>query len=40
MGVHPELSMTVAMANTTALHIAATQGHVEGVDYLLEVEIS
>nr|XP_017233895.1 PREDICTED: ankyrin repeat-containing protein At5g02620-like isoform X2 [Daucus carota subsp. sativus] len=40
MEAHPELSMTVDMANTTALHTAATQGHREVVYYLLEMESS
>ncbi|KAL2470432.1 Ankyrin repeat family protein [Abeliophyllum distichum] len=40
MEAHPELSMTVDMANTTALHTAATQGHIEVVDHLLEAESS
>ncbi|KAK1357354.1 Ankyrin repeat-containing protein [Heracleum sosnowskyi] len=40
METHPELSMTVDMANTTALHTAATQGHREVVHYLLELESS
>lgn len=38
MEAHPELSMTVDMANTTALHTAATQGHKEVVHFLLELE--
>ncbi|CAL9244326.1 unnamed protein product [Arabidopsis halleri] len=36
MEEHPELSMTVDLSNTTALHTAAAQGHVEVVEYLLE----
>ncbi|KAK4492028.1 hypothetical protein RD792_002818 [Penstemon davidsonii] len=36
MEAHPELSMTVDIANTTALHTAATQGHTEVVNYFLE----
>ena len=36
MEVHPELSMTVDGSNTTALHTAATQGHIEIVNFLLE----
>ncbi|KAK2974061.1 hypothetical protein RJ640_015393 [Escallonia rubra] len=40
MEAHPELSMTVDLANTTALHTAATQGHKEVVDFLLESESS
>ncbi|KAL3850723.1 hypothetical protein ACJIZ3_012605 [Penstemon smallii] len=36
MEAHPELSMTVDIANTTALHSAATQGHTEVVNYFLE----
>ncbi|KAI4334473.1 hypothetical protein L6164_019163 [Bauhinia variegata] len=36
MEVHPELSMTVDLSNTTALHTAATQGHTEVVNFLLE----
>ncbi|KAF3660514.1 ankyrin repeat-containing protein [Capsicum chacoense] len=38
MSVHPELSMTVDVANTTALHSAANQGHIQVVNYLLEAE--
>ncbi|KAL3625909.1 hypothetical protein CASFOL_030438 [Castilleja foliolosa] len=38
MEAHPELSMTVDMANTTALHTAATQGRIEVVNYFLESE--
>ncbi|XP_010542613.1 PREDICTED: ankyrin repeat-containing protein At5g02620 isoform X2 [Tarenaya hassleriana] len=34
---HPELAMTVDLSNTTALHTAATQGHSEVVDFLLEL---
>ncbi|XP_012827735.1 PREDICTED: ankyrin repeat-containing protein At5g02620 [Erythranthe guttata] len=40
MESHPELSMTVDMANTTALHTAATQGRIEVVNYFLEQESS
>ncbi|CAI9774637.1 unnamed protein product [Fraxinus pennsylvanica] len=40
MEAHPELSMTVDVANTTALHTAGTQGHTEVVNYLLESESS
>ncbi|KAH6766207.1 Ankyrin repeat family protein [Perilla frutescens var. hirtella] len=40
MEAHPELSMTVDIANTTALHTAATQGRIEVVNYLLESESS
>ncbi|MCE3050691.1 hypothetical protein HAX54_047891 [Datura stramonium] len=40
MLVHPELSMTVDVANTTALHSAANQGHIQVVNYLLEAESS
>lgn len=40
MMVHPELSMTVDVANTTALHSAANQGHIQMVNYLLEAESS
>lgn len=36
MEEHPELAMTVDLSNTTALHTAAAQGHVEVVEYLLE----
>lgn len=36
MEAHPELSMTVDPSNTTALHMAATQGHKEVVNFLLE----
>ncbi|KAF5751497.1 putative ankyrin repeat-containing protein [Tripterygium wilfordii] len=36
MEAHPELSMTVDLSNTTALHTAATQGHIEIVNFLLE----
>nr|XP_028948981.1 ankyrin repeat-containing protein At5g02620-like isoform X2 [Malus domestica] len=36
----PELSMTVDRANTTALHIAAAQGHTEVVSFLLETGCS
>ncbi|KAL2486577.1 Ankyrin repeat family protein [Abeliophyllum distichum] len=36
MEAHPELSMTVDAANTTALHTAAIQGNIEVVNYLLE----
>ncbi|OMO91363.1 hypothetical protein COLO4_18426 [Corchorus olitorius] len=36
LGVHPELAMTVDLSNTTALHTAATQGHIEIVNFLLE----
>ncbi|KAB1221613.1 hypothetical protein CJ030_MR2G006823 [Morella rubra] len=32
----PELSMTVDLTNTTALHTAAAQGHIEVVNFLLE----
>ncbi|KAK6142096.1 hypothetical protein DH2020_006964 [Rehmannia glutinosa] len=38
MEAHPELSMTVDIANTTALHTAATQGRIEVVNYFLESE--
>lgn len=34
--IDPELSMTVDLSNTTALHTAAAQGHVEVVTFLLE----
>ncbi|KAK4375980.1 hypothetical protein RND71_006657 [Anisodus tanguticus] len=40
MLVHPELSMTVDVANTIALHSAANQGHIQVVNYLLEAESS
>lgn len=40
MEAHPELSMTVDIANTTALHTAATQGRIEVVNYFLESESS
>ncbi|XP_057782765.1 ankyrin repeat-containing protein At5g02620-like [Salvia miltiorrhiza] len=40
MEAHPELSMTVDIANTTALHTAATQGRIEVVNYFLESECS
>ncbi|CAA3008928.1 ankyrin repeat-containing At5g02620-like [Olea europaea subsp. europaea] len=40
MEAHPELSMTVDVANTTALHTAGTQGHIDVVNYLLESETS
>lgn len=40
MEAHPELSMTVDVANTTALHTAGTQGHIEVINYLLESESS
>ncbi|XP_060174517.1 ankyrin repeat-containing protein At5g02620 [Lycium barbarum] len=40
MLAHPELSMTVDVANTTALHSAANQGHIQVVNYLLEAESS
>ncbi|CAA0811475.1 Ankyrin repeat family protein [Striga hermonthica] len=40
MEAHPELSMTVDIANTTALHTAATQGRIEVVNYFLEWESS
>ena len=36
MEAHPELSMTVDLSNTTALHTAATQGHIEIVNFLLD----
>jgi len=32
----PEISMTVDLSNTTALHTAAAQGHLEVVNFLLE----
>lgn len=32
----PEISMTVDLSNTTALHTAAAQGHFEAVDFLLQ----
>ncbi|KAF8395051.1 hypothetical protein HHK36_018990 [Tetracentron sinense] len=32
----PELSMTADLSNTTALHTAAMQGHIEVVNFLLE----
>ncbi|WVZ08410.1 hypothetical protein V8G54_021756 [Vigna mungo] len=32
----PEISMTVDLTNTTALHTAAAQGHIEVVNFLLE----
>jgi len=32
----PESSMTVDLSNTTALHTAAAQGHLEVVNFLLE----
>lgn len=32
----PELSMTVDLSNTTALHTAAAQGHIEIVNFLLD----
>lgn len=32
----PQVSMTVDLTNTTALHTAAAQGHIEVVDFLLE----
>ncbi|EEF30559.1 ankyrin repeat-containing protein, putative [Ricinus communis] len=35
MAAHPELAMTVDLSNTTALHTAATQGHIEVVNFLL-----
>ncbi|PPD83955.1 hypothetical protein GOBAR_DD19108 [Gossypium barbadense] len=37
LAAHPELAMTVDLSNTTALHTAATQGHIENVKFLLEV---
>ncbi|XP_009762673.2 ankyrin repeat-containing protein At5g02620-like [Nicotiana sylvestris] len=37
---HPELAMTVDVANTTALHTAANQGHIEVVNYFLEEQSS
>lgn len=37
MEAHPELAMTVDLSNTTALHTAATQGHIEVVNFLLSV---
>ncbi|PIN23958.1 26S proteasome regulatory complex, subunit PSMD10 [Handroanthus impetiginosus] len=40
MEAHPELSMTVDIANTTALHTAATQGRIEVVNYFLQSESS
>ncbi|BAT91911.1 hypothetical protein VIGAN_07055300 [Vigna angularis var. angularis] len=40
MESHPELSMTVDLSNTTALHTAAIQGHTEIVKFLLEAESS
>ncbi|CAI0451913.1 unnamed protein product [Linum tenue] len=36
MEAHPELAMTVDLSNTTALHTAAMQGHIEIVNFLLE----
>ncbi|KAB1223992.1 hypothetical protein CJ030_MR2G006069 [Morella rubra] len=36
MDAIPELSMTVDLTNTTALHTAAAQGHIEVVNFLLE----
>uniref|UniRef100_A0A6N2LNY4 PGG domain-containing protein n=1 Tax=Salix viminalis TaxID=40686 RepID=A0A6N2LNY4_SALVM len=36
MGVNPDLSLTFDSSNTTALHSAASQGHVEVVKFLLE----
>lgn len=32
----PELSMTVDLSNTTALHTAAAQGHIDVVNFLLD----
>ncbi|KAL2239509.1 ankyrin repeat-containing protein At5g02620 [Sesamum indicum] len=40
MEAHPELSMTVDMANTTVLHTAAAQGRMEVVNYFLDAESS
>ncbi|KAL0357388.1 UNVERIFIED_CONTAM: Ankyrin repeat-containing protein [Sesamum calycinum] len=40
MEAHPELSMTVDMANTTVLHTAAAQGRIEVVNYFLDAESS
>ncbi|MBA0790461.1 hypothetical protein Gohar_015110 [Gossypium harknessii] len=37
LAAHPELAMTVDLSNTTALHTAATQGHIGNVKFLLEV---
>lgn len=36
MEMHSELSMTSDSSNTTALHTASEQGHIEVVNYLLE----
>lgn len=36
MDAFPELSMTVDPSNTTALHTAAAQGHIQVVYFLLE----
>ncbi|CAN1230701.1 Ankyrin repeat-containing protein At5g02620 [Linum grandiflorum] len=36
MEAYPELAMTVDLSNTTALHTAAMQGHIEIVNFLLE----
>ena len=40
MVVHPELSMTVDPHHATALHKAATQGHTEVVNFLLEAGVA
>lgn len=36
MEAFPEISMTVDLSNTTGLHTAAAQGHIEVVNFLLE----
>lgn len=38
--MYPELAMTVDLTNTTALHTAAMQGHVEVLNFLIEAESS
>ncbi|KAF3674031.1 putative NOT transcription complex subunit VIP2-like isoform 1 [Capsicum annuum] len=38
--VPPELSMTIDASNTTTLHSAANQGHIQVLNYLLEAKNS
>ncbi|GJW70380.1 ankyrin repeat-containing protein [Tanacetum coccineum] len=40
MEARPELSMTTDISNTTFLHTTATQGNIDVMNYLLEIESS